>query len=64
MRIPRKGSVVVVEFADGLHEYVTTPVRRVFKVVGKETFYVETANSRYRLEIRSKMQQFEGASSG
>lgn len=64
VRIPRKGSVVVVEFADGLHEYVTTPVRRVFKVVGKETFYVETANSRYRLEIRSKMQQFEGASSG
>ncbi|MDW8249834.1 MAG: hypothetical protein RMJ98_11100 [Myxococcales bacterium] len=62
-RIPRKGSVIVVEFADGVHEYVTTPVKRVLKVVGKDTFYVETINSRYRLEIRGKMQQFEGASS-
>jgi hypothetical protein len=64
VRLPRRGSVIVVEFADGVHEYVTTPVKRVMKVVGKETFYVETANSRYRLEIRSKVQQFEGASSG
>ena len=64
VRVPRKGSVIVIEFADGMHEYVTTPVRRVLKIVGKETFYVETANSRYRLEIRSKIQQFEGASSG
>ena len=64
MRLPRKGSVVVIEFADGLHEYVTTPVKRVLKLVGRETFYIETANSRYRLEVRGKVQQFEGASLG
>jgi hypothetical protein len=64
VRVPRKGSVIVVEFADGVHEYVTTPAKRVLKVVGKDIFYVETANSRYRLEIRSKVQQLEGASSG
>jgi hypothetical protein len=54
----------VVEFADGVHEYVTTPVKRVLKDISKGTIYVETANSRYRLEIRGKVQQFEGASSG
>ncbi len=64
VRLPRKGSVVVIEFADGLHEYVTTPVKRVLKLVGRETFYIETANSRYRLEVRGKVQQFEGASLG
>jgi hypothetical protein len=63
-REPRKGSVIVVEFADGLHEYVTTPVRRVLKDINKGTIYVETANSRYRLEIRGKVQRFEGASWG
>ena len=31
VRAPRKGSVVVIEFSDGMHEYVTTPVRRVLK---------------------------------
>jgi len=45
--------VLVIEFADGLHEYVTTPIKRVLKVMGKEIYYVETANSRYRLEVRS-----------
>ncbi len=53
VRPPRKGAVLVIEFADGLHEYVTTPIKRVLKVMGKEIYYVETANSRYRLEVRS-----------
>lgn len=52
VRAPRRGSVVVIEFADGMHEYVTTPVRRVLRIAGSEIFYIETANSRYRLEVR------------
>ena len=43
----------MIEFADGLHEYVTTPVKRVLQLCGQDTYYVQTANSRYRLEIRS-----------
>jgi hypothetical protein len=46
--------VIVIEFSDGMHEYVTTPVRRVLKLAGGEVFYVETMNSRYRLEIQSR----------
>lgn len=53
LRPPRKGSVVVIEFADGLHEYVTTPVKRVLQICGQDTYYLQTANSRYRLEVRS-----------
>lgn len=53
MRAPRKGSVLVIEFADGLHEYVTTPLRRVLQVAGQDIYYLQTANSRYRLEVRS-----------
>lgn len=53
LRPPRKGSVLVIEFPDGLHEYVTTPVKRVLRVCGREIYYIQTANSRYRLEIRS-----------
>jgi hypothetical protein len=53
LRPPRKGSVLVVEFPDGLHEYVTTPVRRVLRLCGHEVYYVQTANSSYRLEVRS-----------
>jgi hypothetical protein len=53
LREPRKGSVVVVEFPDGLHEYVTTPVKRILRVAGKPVMYLQTANSRYRLEFRS-----------
>ena len=56
LRPPRKGSVVVIEFADGLHEYVTTPVKRVLQLCsqdGLDTYYLQTANSRYRLEVRS-----------
>ena len=53
LRPPRKGSVVVIEFPDGLYEYVTTPVRRVLRLCGREIYYIQTANSRYRLEVRS-----------
>lgn len=52
LRPPRKGAVVVIEFPDGLHEYVTTPVKRILKVAGREIYYLQTANSRYRLEVR------------
>lgn len=54
VRAPRRGSVVVIEFPDGLHEYVTTPVRRVLRLAGRDVFYIETANSRYRLEVRER----------
>ena len=53
MRAPRNGSVVVIEFPDGLHEYVTTPVKRVLRLVGGDVFFLQTANSCYRLEVRS-----------
>lgn len=51
LRPPRRGAVLVIEFPDGLHEYVTTPVKRVFRLCGHEVYYVQTANSRYRLEV-------------
>jgi hypothetical protein len=53
LRAPRKGAVVVIEFPDGLHEYVTTPVKRILRLAGREVYYLQTANSRYRLEVRS-----------
>ena len=53
VRAPRSGSVVVIEFPDGLHEYVTTPVKRVLRLVGGDVFFLETANSCYRLEVQS-----------
>ena len=53
IRPPRNGSVVVIEFPDGLHEYVTTPVKRILRVCGGDVYYLQTANSRYRLEVRS-----------
>lgn len=52
VRAPRRGSVVVIEFPDGLHEYVTTPVRRILRLAGQEVYYLQTTNSRYRLEVR------------
>jgi hypothetical protein len=61
VRAPRKGSVVVIEFADGMHEYVTTPVKRVLRLAGREVFYIETANSRYRLEVQGRELALEGA---
>jgi hypothetical protein len=54
VRAPRKGSVIVIEFPDGMHEYVTTPVKRVLRLAGREVFFIETVNSRYRLEVRGK----------
>mgnify|MGYP007033736727 CR=1 FL=1 len=45
-------AVVVIEFPDGLHEYVTTPVRRILRIAGQEVYYLQTTNSRYRLEVR------------
>ena len=37
-----------------MHEYVTTPVKRVLRIAGREIFYIETINSRYRLEVRGR----------
>jgi hypothetical protein len=54
VRAPRKGSVVVIEFSDGMHEYVTTPVKRVLGEPGGKMIYVETENSVYRLEIHGE----------
>ena len=64
VRAPRKGSVVVIEFPDGMHEYVTTPVKRVLRIAGREVFYIETINSRYRLEIRGREVTLDGAVGG
>jgi hypothetical protein len=63
VRAPRKGSVVVIEFSDGMHEYVTTPVKRVLRLAGREVFYIETVNSRYRLEVRGREVALDGAAS-
>lgn len=64
VRAPRKGSVVVIEFSDGMHEYVTTPVKRVLRLAARDVFYIETVNSRYRLEVRDRERALEDASSG
>ena len=64
VRAPRKGSVVVIEFSDGMHEYVTTPVKRVLRLAGREVFYIETVNSRYRLEVRGREVALDGAAGG
>jgi hypothetical protein len=61
LRAPRKGAVVVIEFPDGLHEYVTTPVKRILRLAGREVYYLQTANSRYRLEVRSSTAQLAEA---
>lgn len=64
VRAPRKGSVIVIEFADGMHEYVTTAVKRVLRMAQKDVFYIETVNSRYRLEVRERDNALEDVSSG
>jgi hypothetical protein len=64
VRAPRRGSVVVIEFSDGMHEYVTTPVKRVLRMASSDVFYIETVNSRYRLEVRDREQALEDVSSG
>jgi hypothetical protein len=56
--------VVVIEFADGMHEYVTTPVRRVLRLAARDVFYIETVNSRYRLEVRDRENALDNISSG
>ena len=55
---------MVIEFSDGMHEYVTTPVKRVLRLAPKDVFYIETVNSRYRLEVRDPESALEDASSG
>lgn len=64
VRAPRKGSVIVIEFADGMHEYVTTAVKRVLRMAQKDVFYIETVNSRYRLEVRERDSALDDVSSG
>ncbi len=64
VRAPRKGSVVVIEFPDGMHEYVTTPVKRVLRMAARDIFYIETVNSRYRLEIRDRERTLDDVSTG
>ena len=64
LRAPRKGSVVVIEFEDGLHEYVTTPVKRVLHLVDSDVVFIQTSNSTYRLEMYPNQDSLEGASSG
>ncbi len=64
VRAPRKGSVVVIEFSDGMHEYVTTPVKRVLRLAPRDVFYIETVNSRYRLEVRDNERSLDDVSSG
>ena len=54
----------MIEFSDGMHEYVTTPVKRVLRLAGREVFYIETVNSRYRLEVRGREVALEGAVGG
>ncbi|HEY6727892.1 MAG TPA: hypothetical protein VI197_27980 [Polyangiaceae bacterium] len=54
----------MIEFSDGMHEYVTTPVKRVLRLAAKDVFYIETVNSRYRLEVRDRERTLEDASSG
>jgi len=56
--------VIVIEFADGMHEYVTTAVKRVLRLAHQDVYYVETVNSRYRLEVQERDRVLEDASSG
>ncbi len=51
LRPPAAGFSLIVTFPDGKHEYITTPVRRLFRILGTNTVYVQTANSTYRLEF-------------
>ena len=64
VRFPKPGSTIVIRFSDGLHEYVTTPVQRVLRIARGDVFFIETTNSRYKLEICASAEDLEGASSG
>ena len=39
-------------------------VTRVLRLAAKDVFYIETVNSRYRLEVRVRERALEDASSG
>ena len=56
-----EGTSVVLSFPDGRHEYVTTPVRRVFRIAGSNVIYFQTRNSTYRME-RQTATETEAAS--
>jgi hypothetical protein len=47
-----------------MHEYVTTPVKRVLRLAPRDIFHIETVNSRYRLEVRDRENALDDASSG
>jgi hypothetical protein len=46
-----KGKPITLEFLNGMHEYVTTPIVRILREVKDDVLYVQTSNSRYRLVI-------------
>ena len=48
---PKLGSSLIIQYLDGMHEYVTTPVVRIFQVINDGSYYIETTNSRYKLQI-------------
>jgi hypothetical protein len=56
--------VIVIEFSDGMHEYVTTAVKRVLRLAKKDVFYIETVNSRYRLEVQEREGELDDVISG
>ena len=69
VKAPKKGAVIVVEFPDGVHEYVTTPVKRVLRLADEgsaEVYYIQTANSSYRMEVNGELSDVseEAARSG
>ena len=43
-----------------MHYYVTTPVNRVLRLASRDVFYIETVNSRYRLEVRDRERASQG----
>ena len=46
----------MIEFSDGMHEYVTTPVKRVLRMAARDVFYIE--------KVRDRERTLEDASSG
>lgn len=64
VRPPRLGAVLVIEIANGTHEYITTPARRVFRLAGENVWFVETANSKYRIEFHETARSSERATTG
>ena len=54
-----EGTSVVLSFPDGRHEYVTTPVKRVFRIAGSNVIYFQTRNSTYRMERQRASEETE-----